>query len=46
MHMQNRLCNGLLENTAAALNDDVITLMLLAVRRGNLALSVNMALNR
>ena len=46
MHMPNRPCNGLLENTAAALNDDVIALMLLAVQRGNLELSVNMALNR
>ena len=44
--MQSRPCNGLLENTAAALNEDVIALMLLAVQRGNLELSINIALNR
>jgi hypothetical protein len=46
MHRQNRSCNDLIEKTAAALNEDIITLMLLAVQKGNLELSVKMALNR
>jgi hypothetical protein len=46
MHRQNMSCNKLIEKTAAALNKDVVTLMLLAVQRGNLELSVKMALMR
>jgi hypothetical protein len=46
MHRQNRSCNDLIEKTVAALNDNVVTLMFLAVHRGNLELSVKMALNR
>ncbi|KAN0135435.1 hypothetical protein V8E53_006714 [Lactarius tabidus] len=46
MHMQNRGCDDLIETTAAALNEDVVTLMLLAVQRGNLQLGVKSALNR
>ena len=46
MHMQNRRCNDLIETTAAALNDETVTLMLLAVQKGNLELSVKLALNR
>jgi hypothetical protein len=46
MHMQNRRCDDLIEKTAATLNDDIVTLMLLAVQRGNLELSVKVALNR
>jgi hypothetical protein len=46
MHRQNRSCNDLIEKTAAALNKDIVTLMLLAVQRGNLELSVKTALNR
>jgi hypothetical protein len=46
MHMQNRHCNNLIETTAAALNEDAVTLMLLAVQRDNLQLSVKSALNR
>ena len=46
MHMQNRRCNSLIETTAAALNEDVITLMLLAVQRRNLELGVKTALSR
>jgi hypothetical protein len=46
MHRQNMSCNDLVEKTAAALNDDIITLMLLAVQRSNLELSVKLALNR
>ena len=44
--MQNRRCDDLIEKTATTLNDDVVTLMLIAVQRGNMELSVKMALNR
>jgi hypothetical protein len=46
MHRQNGHCNDLIEKTAAALNDDIVALMLLAVQRGNLELSVKVALDR
>ncbi|KAH9052679.1 hypothetical protein EDB87DRAFT_1816200 [Lactarius vividus] len=46
MHMENMCCNKLIETTAAALNDDMVKLMLLAVQRGNLELSVKLALKR
>ena len=51
MHRQNGCCadlscGHLIEKTAAALNDDVINLMLWAVQRGNLELSVKLALNK
>ena len=46
MHRENGHCNDLIEKTAAALNDDIVALMLLAVQRGNLELSVKVALDR
>ncbi|KAI9433128.1 hypothetical protein H4582DRAFT_1857037 [Lactarius indigo] len=46
MHKQNMGCDKLIETTAAALNDDIVGLMLLAVQNGNLALSVKEALRR
>ncbi|KAH9165341.1 hypothetical protein EDB89DRAFT_1911510 [Lactarius sanguifluus] len=46
MHRQNIGCNRLIETTAAALNDNIVGLMLLAVQRGNLELSVKRALKR
>ncbi|KAH8986641.1 hypothetical protein EDB86DRAFT_3082693 [Lactarius hatsudake] len=46
MHKQNMGCNRLIETTAAALNDNIVGLMLLAVQRGNLELSVKRALKR
>ncbi len=46
MHRQNERCDDLIEKTAAALNEDIVALMLLAVQRGNLGLSVKTALNR
>ena len=46
MHMKDSRCNGLIEETAAALSDDVVALMLLAVQRGNIELCVKIALNR
>ena len=39
-------CNNLIEKTALALNEDTVALMLLAVQRGNLQLSVEFSLNR
>ena len=44
--MQNSRCDDLIETTAAALNQDIVALMLLAVQRGNLQLSVKAALYR
>ena len=46
MHMEESRCDDLIEKTAEALNEDVVALMLLAVQRGNLELSVKTALNR
>ena len=46
MHQQNRRCDNIVEKTAAALNEDIVALMLLAVQRDNLELSVKTALNR
>jgi hypothetical protein len=46
MHKQRGCCGDLLEKTAGALDKDTVALMLLAVQRGNLELSVKVALNR
>ncbi|KAH9012993.1 hypothetical protein EDB85DRAFT_991680 [Lactarius pseudohatsudake] len=46
MHKQNKGCDKLIEMTAAALNDDIVGLMLLVVQRGNLEFSVKTALKR
>ncbi|KAN0128728.1 hypothetical protein V8E53_013449 [Lactarius tabidus] len=46
MHMKDSCCDDLLETTAAALNEDAVALMLLAVQNDNLELSVKTALNR
>jgi hypothetical protein len=46
MHKPNAQCSGLVEETAGALNNDVVALMLLAVQRSNLELSVKMAVTR
>ena len=47
MDQKEARCDRLIEATAAALNDDVVALMLVAVQRDNdLGLSVNLALNR
>jgi len=45
MHKKGSHCNGLIEKTAVSLNEDVVALMLLAVQRGNLELSVKTALS-
>ena len=39
-------CRNLVEKTAAALNDEAVMLMLLAVQRGNVELSVKIAWGR
>ncbi|KAN0129085.1 hypothetical protein V8E53_013081 [Lactarius tabidus] len=46
MHMKDSRCDNLVEKTAAALNEDAVALMLSAVQKGNLDLSVKTALNR
>ncbi|KAH9176741.1 hypothetical protein EDB89DRAFT_2240495, partial [Lactarius sanguifluus] len=46
MHMPDSRCDKLIETTATALNDETTALMLLAVQRNNLELSVKIALNR
>ena len=44
MHMQNSRCYDLIEKTAGTLNDDIVSLMLLAAQRDNVQLSVKEAL--
>jgi hypothetical protein len=39
-------CGDLIEKTAAALNDDAVMLMLIAVQRNNVELSVKLAWRR
>jgi hypothetical protein len=46
MHKQTGCCGDLLEKTAMSLDKDTVALMLLAVQKGNLELSVKVALNR
>ena len=46
MNSKDSRCDELIERTAAALNEDVVALMLLAVQKSNLELSVRTALNR
>jgi hypothetical protein len=46
MHKPDGCCKNLIEATAGALNDDVVTLMLVAVQRSNLELSVKLAVER
>ena len=46
MHMKDSCCNSLVEETAVALNEDTVILMLLAVQKNNLELSVKVALRR
>ena len=43
MHIDGSHCGDLIEKTAAALNDDAIMLMLLAVQKNNVELSVKLA---
>jgi len=46
MHEAGKDCTELLETTAKALNDGVVAVMLLAVQKGNLELSINTAVTR
>jgi len=46
MHEAGRHCMELLETTATALNDGVVAVMLLAVQRGNLELSINVSVTQ
>ena len=46
MHLKDSRCNSLIEETAIALNEDTVTLMLLAVQKNTLELSVKTALRR
>ena len=46
MHVKGSRCSGLVEKTAAALNEDAVTLMLLAVQEGNVELSIKTAWRR
>ena len=46
MHIRDRRCDSLVEKTATALNEDTVALMLLAVQKDNLELSVKTALSR
>ena len=46
MHINGSHCGDLVEKTAAALNGEAVMLMLLAVQRGNVELSVKVAWRR
>ncbi|KAN0128891.1 hypothetical protein V8E53_013264 [Lactarius tabidus] len=46
MHLKDSRCDNLVEKTAEALNEDTVALMLLAVQKDNLELSVKIALRR
>lgn len=46
MHKPDGCCKELIEETARALNDNVVTLMLVAVQRSNVKLSVKLAVER
>ncbi|KAF5348792.1 hypothetical protein D9756_009849 [Leucocoprinus leucothites] len=46
MHKPDGCCKELIEETARALNDNVVTLMLVAVQRSNVELSVKLAVER
>ena len=46
MHRNGSHCRNLVEKTAAALNDDAVILMLLAVQKGNVELSVKVTWRR
>jgi hypothetical protein len=46
MHEAGKCCTELLEETANALNDNVVSAMLLMVQKGNLELSINVAVTK
>jgi hypothetical protein len=46
MHKPETRCHALLKETVEALNEDVVALMLLAVQKEDLELSINVAMKR
>jgi hypothetical protein len=46
MHEEGSHCGNLVEKTATALNEEAVMLMLLAVQKGNVELSVKLAWRR
>ncbi len=46
MHQPDGSCKNLIEETAKALKDDVVALMLVAIQRSNLELSVMLAVKQ
>ncbi len=46
LQQEGACCNNLIEDTAGALNEDITTLILVAMQKNNLGLSVNLALKR
>ena len=46
MHEAGKRCTELIEKTANALNDDAINVMLLVVQKGNLELSIYVAVTK
>lgn len=46
MHKPNGCCKRLIEVTTEALNNDVVTLMFVAVQRSNLELSIKQAVKK
>ena len=46
MNRQEARCDTLIETTVAALDEDVVALMLVAVQKDNVGLGVNLALKR
>jgi hypothetical protein len=46
MNKPSQRCDGLIEMTANALSDSVVALMLLAVQRDNLELSIKYAIRK
>ena len=46
MHKHGQRCAGLIEMTADALSDSAVALMLVAVQRDNLELSIKAAIQR
>ena len=46
MHIHGSHCGGLIEKTAAALNEDAVVLMLITVQKNNVELSVKLAWER
>ena len=46
MHKPGQLCDSLVECTATALNDDAVAIMLIAVQRANLEMSISLSVKR